>query len=125
MPFVVPAGNRQGMYSPIINAPNAWVSLDTCGFFTDNERYPPIWGLTDTNMNAADLTGIVVCCDENPNRIKTIQKTEPLDDEQQYFLDVFKPTWFGRDEGYLGTSYDDAKEFCNNVAGLELCPLEV
>ena len=39
-------------------------------------------------------------------------------------LDVMHPLWFGKKHGWHGTTYDDAVEFCKNVRGMGLCPLE-
>lgn len=119
------AGVREGTYSPIINAPNSYVSLESCELFTKEEPYPPIWGLNDVGMDATDITDVVVCCDESEDRIKNVPTGEPLDELQQKLLDEFKPQWFGRDDGYLGTTYEDAETFCNRVADMELCPVDV
>lgn len=37
---------------------------------------------------------------------------------------MFKAQWYGRNEGYQGTTYEKAEEFCANVAGMDLCPRE-
>jgi hypothetical protein len=34
------------------------------------------------------------------------------------------PLWFGRKHGYQGTTWNDAVEFCKNVGGMSVCPLE-
>ena len=52
-----------------------------------------------------------------------VDELEPFTEQEQVVLDVFKAQWFGRADGYKGTTYSDAALFCNNVAGMELCPI--
>jgi len=47
-----------------------------------------------------------------------------LTSAEQSVLDVMHPLWFGRKHGYQGTTYDDAVEFCKNVGGMKVCPIE-
>jgi hypothetical protein len=116
-------GKRDGAYSPIINAPNGWTSMDSCDLYSHANPYPPLWGLTGENNEG--LTSTVVCCDETDDRSQNAAEQEEEPNEaEQYILDKFKPVWFGRDHGYSGTTYDDAQVFCENIARMELCPLE-
>ena len=39
-------------------------------------------------------------------------------------MDTLHPVWFGRKDGYLGTTHSDAEEFCKTVGLLHLCPIE-
>ncbi|KAL3801053.1 hypothetical protein HJC23_002346 [Cyclotella cryptica] len=116
-------GKRGGSYSPIINAPNGWASMDSCDLYSHANPYPPLWGLTGENNE--EFTNTVVCCDESDDRTQnTAEPGETPNETEQSILDEFKPVWFGRDQGYSGTTYDDAQVFCENVAGMELCPLD-
>jgi hypothetical protein len=36
----------------------------------------------------------------------------------------YLPLWLGRDDGWMGGSYDDAVNFCSNIDGRNLCPFE-
>jgi hypothetical protein len=47
-----------------------------------------------------------------------------LTSAEQSVLDIMHPLWFGKKHGWQGTTYDDAVEFCKNVGGMSLCPLE-
>ena len=119
-----PKGIHLGKYAPIIDAPNAWVSLGSCNLFSREEPYPPIWGLTDKQTDASDLTEIIVCCDEKVD-VSPITPTDVvLDEKHMAALDDFKPQWFGRDHGYTGRSYEDAEIFCERIGNMELCPFE-
>lgn len=115
-------------WSPIIDAPNAWVQIgdeDTCLLYSELNRSPPRWGLT--GKNAEDITRNIKCCLEEPlmeSPTETVERDlPPYTEQEQAVLDTFKPQWFGRNEGYQGTTYAESEEFCNNVAGMELCPL--
>lgn len=116
-------GVREGAYSAVINAPNSWVSLETCSYYTEENAFPPLWGLNGNEDETNVPSTVLVCCDETDDRNDSINETggKPNDDEQ-YILDEYKPTWFKRDSGYNGQTWEDALIFCENVAGMELCP---
>ena len=100
------------------------MSLETCKSYSDSHSYPPLWGLTDLGDSGVDINSVVVCCDESNDRNTGIENVE-LDEKQKVILEEFKPTWFGREHGYLGTSYQDAEMFCKQVSyGYDLCPFE-
>ncbi|KAL7539055.1 hypothetical protein ACHAWF_006281 [Thalassiosira exigua] len=42
---------------------------------------------------------------------------------EQDILDRMKPQWFGRKDGYNGTTYDHAMAFCNGIGDRVLCPV--
>ena len=116
-------------WAPVIDSPNAWVQVgeeDTCTLYTDLFSSPPAWGLSGS---AKDLTSDIMCCLEEPLKPGAPQETDQVDQlqpfspQEQTVLDVFKAQWFGRDDGYAGTTYTEAELFCNNVAGMKLCPL--
>ena len=75
-----------------------------------------------------------MCCLDKPktpdidspvpiDQTEKVDELEPFTEQEQVVLDVFKAQWFGRADGYKGTTYSDAALFCNNVAGMELCPI--
>ena len=101
---------------------------EACKLYTDLYDSPPAWGLSGENNE--DLTRHIMCCSEEPEEPPPEQPEggEMLGDmlinvQEQTVLDVFKAQWFGRNEGYQGTSYADAEKFCSNVAGMDLCEL--
>lgn len=100
---------------------------DTCSLYTDLFPSPPAWGLS--GIDSEDLTRNIMCCLETPKLPEDPKETDkqgeltPFNEQEQIVLDVFKAQWFGREDGYSGTTYEDAAEFCNNVNGMELCPL--
>ena len=127
-----PAGGVKQGYSPILNHPNAWVSVgpeNTCYTFSDLNDSPPEWGLT--GEGDPDLTSSLVCClDLEDNKSEATSEAEnnaespvSLTEYEQVVLDQYKPEWFGRGAGYKGSSFLDAINFCNNVAGKGLCPI--
>ena len=46
---------------------------------------------------------------------------------EQSVFDKFRPGWFSKDEGWSGTTYEEAQQFCESVEGdtMHLCPLEI
>lgn len=127
-----PAGGIRQGYSPIVNHPNAWVSVgpeNTCYTFSEVNDSPPEWGLT--GEGDPDLTSSIACClDLEDNKSEatseaenSAESPEPLTEYEQVVMDHYKPEWFGRGAGYKGSSYLDAINFCNNVAGRGLCPV--
>eukprot|EP00571_Detonula_confervacea_P005178 CAMPEP_0172328788 /NCGR_PEP_ID=MMETSP1058-20130122/60533_1 /TAXON_ID=83371 /ORGANISM="Detonula confervacea, Strain CCMP 353" /LENGTH=2032 /DNA_ID=CAMNT_0013045917 /DNA_START=48 /DNA_END=6146 /DNA_ORIENTATION=- len=121
-------GAKEGVsWAPVFDAPNGWVQIgeeDTCQLYTELFRKPPEWGLS--GKNAEDITRHIMCCleePEEPPEETATRELPPYTEEEQAVLDIFKPAWFGREEGYQGTTYAESAEFCNNVAGMELCPL--
>jgi len=127
-------GFKQGVsWAPIIDGPNAWVQVgeeNTCELYSELYNIPPRWGLT--GRNDEDLTRHVMCCLEEPLETEKAEEPPqavageimPFTTFEQAVLDIFKPQWYGRDDGYQGTTYYESQEFCNNVSGMLLCPIE-
>ncbi|KAL3786143.1 hypothetical protein HJC23_010717 [Cyclotella cryptica] len=130
-PGALPFGGIKNGFSPVINQPNSWVSVGpegTCQTYSDIYGSPPEWGLT--GEGDPGLTQTIVCCiDIEDDKSEASSEAENSDasivltENEQAALESFKPQWFGREAGYLGTTYQDALEFCSNVAGMMLCPL--
>lgn len=145
---MIPMGGfkESGSYAPIVNNPNSWVSISTdrpCELYSNLHGTPPEWGLTGSNEEA---TRHVACCldiegvDDGGGVVSDTgivgadTETEPpvtvndppfeFTEDEQAILDLFKPQWYGKQDGYRGTTYEDAGYFCKNVAGASLCPLE-
>ena len=118
-------GIREGKYTPVIDAPNSWASLETCKLYNDVHPYPPAWGISDVKIDALEETSVLVCCEEDAERAIQPPKNEVLDTNRGFLQLAFKPLWFGRSDGYKGGAYEHARIFCQNVAGMDLCPAEV
>ena len=100
----------------------------TCELYSKLYNSPPQWGLSGKNNE--DLTRHVMCCLEEPllEQVKPPQEVpgnfSPFTETEQATLDFYKPSWYGREEGYQGTTYLESAKFCHNIARLNLCPLE-
>ena len=108
-----------GNWVPIIDTANGWVQVghkDTCHRYNDLNPHPPMWGLTGKENES--ITRHIMCCDEVP---KTGTKTdvnvelEELSHEEELILDTMHPIWFGRKDGYHGTTHEEAELFCCTV----------
>jgi hypothetical protein len=128
-------------------------SRGVCELYSSLFGSPPEWGLTGEG-NEDITTNILCCkepiedTDEGTSsetsqqaQAESASKAEDLDAEvyqvaaksvstsaltnaEQSVLDVMHPLWFGKKHGWHGTTYDDAVEFCKNVGGMSVCPLE-
>jgi hypothetical protein len=127
----MPFGGIKTGFSPVINQPNSWVSVGsdgTCQTYSDLYGSPPEWGLTGEGDSG--LTQVIGCCiDTEDDKSEASSEAESsaasviFTEYEQDVLDNFKPQWYGREAGYQGTTYQDALDFCGNVAGMVLCPL--
>ena len=124
-----------------------------CELFSSMYGAPPEWGLTGEGSEHL-TQNILCCKEPNEvsenagnvnpgqPQVSTSSKAEPpaavetyevvkessgasmLTSAEQSVLDIMHPLWFGKKHGWQGTTYDDAVEFCKNVGGMSLCPLE-
>lgn len=132
-PGKLPAGGIKSGFAPVMNHPNSWVSIgpdNTCQSYSDIYGSPPEWGLT--GEGAKGVTSNILCCiDVEDDKSEATSEAENaaadqalvLTEQEQAVLDGFKPEWYGQEAGYSGKTYQDALEFCGNVAGRILCPL--
>ena len=97
-----------------------------------------------TGLDNEDITRYIMCClDVNESGFYSEESDALSDssassntaatdsnesieftDKEQFIVDNLHPIWYGRDDGYQGTTHDDAKQFCKSIGGMELCPLE-
>jgi len=47
----------------------------------------------------------------------------PLTEQEQAAKDFYEADWYGRGDGYQGTTYVDSLNFCQQIPGKKLCPL--
>lgn len=121
-------------YAPMVDIPNGWVSVgpdNTCLPYNAHNPSPPEWGLTGEGNE--EITRYIMCCREPENGIGDILEDEPaaeidVDIERSAaeiaVMDYHHPIWYDRRHGYEGTTHQMAEEFCANVGGRRLCPLE-
>ena len=115
----------------------------------------PSWGITGENNE--EITRHIMCCIFDPNNIDSSTANNPktpsldltpaLDEATKgesnnneasshimtsneiEIQDLHHPTWFGKDRGWQGLTYDGAKAFCESIPNkngdgkLHLCPL--
>lgn len=122
-------------WAPIMDAPNAWVQVSThnsCVEYSSIHTSPPSWGIAGDNE---EETGHIMCCNEPDveiaiamSLIKPVESSTPssttISNHEQQVMDRLKPVWYGRKQGYRGTTHDDAADFCKNVGDMHLCPIE-
>ncbi len=140
-PLTTPVGGfkdegEDGSWAPIIDSPNGWVqvsSTNSCMKYGSIHNQPPAWGLSGQDND--EITRHIMCCQDPAEKTPeepadSLEEVESAMDvhintkEEQIVLDELHPIWFGREQGYQGTTHSDAVEFCSNVAGLQLCPIE-
>lgn len=56
-------------------------------------------------------------------QIDSKDKTK-ITEKEQMAMEFFKPSWFGRKDGYNGTSHKESVEFCRSMNGMQLCLAE-
>jgi hypothetical protein len=113
---------------PFINVANGWIQIgpdDTCMPYSSINPFPPEWGLTGENKAE---TSHIMCCEPDDNWIPQDQTANGVVSSAQsqidkIAMDMFKPIWFGRKHGWQGGSHQDALKFCNNIGGMDLCPI--
>jgi hypothetical protein len=126
----IPSGGIKSGWSPIMDHPNAWVSVgpeNTCQTYSDINGAPPEWGLTgEGNPETFNIACCIDVEDDKSEATSEAENTVPeapgLTEQEQAVLDAFKPVWNGRSEGYNGGTYDEAEAFCRNISGKTLCP---
>jgi len=140
-PLTTPVGGfkdegEDGSWAPIIDSPNGWVqvsSTNSCMKYGSVHNQPPAWGLSGQDND--EITRHIMCCQEpaeesleelydSLEEVKSALDVHVNTEKEQIVLDELHPIWFGREQGYQGTTHSDAVEFCSNVAGLQLCPIE-
>mmetsp|Transcript_27007 Transcript_27007/g.57005 ORF Transcript_27007/g.57005 Transcript_27007/m.57005 type:complete len:693 (+) Transcript_27007:57-2135(+) len=127
-PNGLPIGEVEDGWVPIMDSANGWVQTghkNTCMKYTDMKPHPPLWGITGKENEA--ITRRIKCCDELEG-IGTFQDEHPKIDQitetEEGIMTTMHPIWFGRKDGYHGTTHEEAELFCRTIAKMHLCPVE-
>jgi hypothetical protein len=105
----------------------------------DLELEKPSWGVTGENNE--EITRHIMCCQGAPyidgltqtipstsNSASIVDNHATMTEMEVEISDLHNPVWFSSDAGWAGTTYDDAKAYCESCAidgveTLHLCPL--
>ncbi|KAL7462817.1 hypothetical protein ACHAXS_003191 [Conticribra weissflogii] len=127
-------------WAPVYDKANEWVQIGqaekACVLFSEVNGSTPNWGVSGEKNE--ELTRHIMCCREADEKgaaggeddvqSAVAESKAPmaatLTDKEQEILNTHHPLWFGRKEGYHGTTYADAKDFCKKEAQMQLCPQE-
>ena len=126
MPYGGSKDEPNGSWAPLNDAYNEWAQVSdikACVHYKDmNPEARPAWGLTGENNE--DITRHVACCDIDnlEGDISGAQGTGNLDSSD--VNDKYAPTWYHREEGWVGKSYGDAIAFCAKQDSAIICPYE-
>ena len=137
-PANTPYGGLRGSgtsWAPISNDHNSWVSVsdkDPCFLITDPNPED-----VHAQINE-DVTEYVMCCNDHlVTSLLGHKENESVHDSDvspslnmafSYVEEKYEPIWFSREDGWTGTTYDDAFSFCasqtQNNEPLMLCSLQ-
>jgi hypothetical protein len=124
-PIVSAKESSTAVWAPIIDSPNGWVHIgqkNTCVKYNDMNPHPPLWGLSGENEA---ITQYIVCCDEPMDDGDVEPGTKVASNAaEEIILDTMHPAWYGRKDGYHGTTHEEAELFCKSVGDMHLCPKE-
>ena len=121
------------MWAPISNAYNMWIDLgasNTCKFYNNVNGEDPGWGEgtnePDLGLNGEEIQGHIMCCDADmvlEAHGNVMEAKVVTDKEIDKMLVEFGPRWFHRGvDGWEGSTWPDAIEFCAKDKGLSVCP---
>ena len=121
------------MWAPISNAYNMWIDLgasNTCKFYNNVNGEDPGWGEgtnePDLGLNGEEIQGHIMCCDADvvlETHGNVMEAKVVTDKEIDKMLVEFGPRWFHRGvDGWEGSTWPDAIEFCAKDKGLSVCP---
>ena len=110
------ASGPNDAWSPIREAKNEWVQvsdfLGLCTRYSMMNLANPEWGLSGNGSEA--MTRHIACCLEsstNSSLTETINRTSTEDGALQQSI-LEKPSWFDRESGWSGSTYNEAEKFC-------------
>lgn len=133
-------GSREAevAWAPIMDAQNGWVNVgsgsNACELYSEVYTTPPLWGILgrhtaqdlDSNDDVKELTAHLMCCREPVTEPNILAQEPPTAETrlEQGILDSHHPIWYSREDGYQGTTHEDAAAFCNSMGEMVLCPRE-
>ena len=121
-----------------------------CEIYSERFGEKPEWGVSGANNEA--ITRHIMCCrahallpeeedtqsqsDEYvmkatspPLPLETAQTESAIDESELDFdklevklTEYYNPTWFDRETGWKGQTYQESKDFCNAISGYSPCP---
>jgi len=104
---------------PISEGGNDWVNLSSenpCSrYFVEYDKVPE-WGYT--GKGSEPFTQVLLCCEGS------IIGTGEESYVYETSLKKYHQLWYGRSHGWLGQTYQDAVNFCENTPSGNLCPYE-
>ena len=139
--------NSDMSWAPVSNDFNEWVKIDSangsCLLWSRMNPEPQEWGISGARE---DATSHVMCCKpvdgqaldaatfappqgEEPSKPTYEDDNSP----QAIVANHYKPRWYDRDDGWTGTTWPEAIEFCSTVdnglndpdeIGMMVCPYE-
>lgn len=122
-----------GSWAPVVDYFNGWVGISesetACTLWSDWNNVPLL--LTDTlDGTQEEITRHIMCCATQPDEsgpfvIPAGSAPKPPSEADKEDAREYNPQWFHRQDGWEGTSYAAAADFCKSKhGGLEICPFE-
>eukprot|EP00985_Skeletonema_marinoi_P017771 scaffold9839_cov157-Skeletonema_marinoi.AAC.6 len=138
---------EQEQWAPIGNKYDEWVQIgpvNMCMMATDIQEDKPAWEYTEEGSQI--ITQHVMCCPVvggNGDGGSAPAPTTVVNNEAQqapapsavtsgeakqaqfdWAAEAYEPLWFDRSNGWLGTNYGEAINFCQQQQGKTICPFE-
>ena len=116
-----------GAWTPILSPNKDWVSLSSdqpCKRYEDvHSGESPPWAVSGGNFES---TGNVICCDPSDSFQSNYEDDvpDPSSWAEINAFNTFRPKWFSRNDGWSGTSYEQAVKFCEDAGDMSLCRYE-
>jgi len=129
-----------GSWAPIRDSANEWVSVsstNTCTLWSNRNDVPP--------PQQEVITRHILCCQPSEDDASTvvsaatqsatiITESEPsspegmtMSQEERLIMTKFSPRWYDRADGWFGSTYQAALEFCaasSRNTSMTICPIE-
>jgi len=116
-----------GSWVPVIDSFNAWASVSsyhTCDRWSDVHGGVPEWG-DDEGKGREESTRHLPCC--GPGGVGTgtyvVANEEAVEEADKHDNEDHEDyRWFDREDGWDGTTYAQAVEFCGSKENMVICP---
>ncbi|KAK1739205.1 hypothetical protein QTG54_009748 [Skeletonema marinoi] len=136
---------EQEQWAPIGNKYDEWVQIgpvNMCMMATDIQEDKPAWEYTEEGSQI--ITQHVMCCpvvvgngdggsapspttavnNEAQQAPSAVTSGEAKQAQFDWAAEAYEPLWFDRSNGWLGTNYGEAINFCQQQQGKTICPFE-